>query len=160
VHRRHAAFASRLPRRGNYRSMPRSEPTGDVLRTAVRHQPASRIKLRTKQVNHDSTSATMRTGAATQGFFIFPPRPIVSATDLKSDRTAPVDGKRSSRWGLPVLSRDLFTLLRHVVTDHATDGRADQTVVMGVVARDAADDGSFDAALCIGRNGRDCHCQR
>jgi hypothetical protein len=45
-----------------------------------------------------------------------------------------------------------------MVTDHAARCGAKERVVGGM-AGDTADDGSLDAAFCIGRSGRDRNCQ-
>ena len=51
-----------------------------------------------------------------------------------------------------LLAQFLLVLLRHVAANKATGGRSDQTVMMGIMSGDAADNRAFDAALGVCRN--------
>ncbi len=46
------------------------------------------------------------------------------------------------------------------MSDRATGGRADKTVVTGDMAGDAADRCAFKATLCVGLGAHHCDCQR
>ena len=48
----------------------------------------------------------------------------------------------------------LGLFMRHVMADQAADGRAGQSVVMGEMPGDAADDGALDAAVRLGGAAR------
>ena len=63
LHRRHAAFARRRPRRADDRRMPGREPAGDILGAAIGHGRVAVGSQRriAKQLNHDSICPAMRT---------------------------------------------------------------------------------------------------
>ena len=53
---------------------------------------------------------------------------------------------------LLLLTQFLLVLFRHVAANEATGSRSDQTMMMGVMSGNAANDRALDAALGVCRN--------